>query len=195
MYYILINKFINKYKQLINLGGTHSAFVKEINKIEPSSDKLLSLIDTLRDEKKINLSDWNHLPPILLVCYYLEGDNLILTLERLLQYGADLKLDIKPQIIFLPVMYMIGKYGCCPFTVLCRKKPLKYIEAIQLIMTYRPEYNDLSNFEFVKIFKWKDRTTGDENDNYGLDGEVGLSLDLVKLLVYKNIDITPKKKK
>lgn len=94
MYYIPIHKFINKIITIINMGGTHSAFVKEIKKIEPSSDKLLSLIDALRDENKINLNDIDHLPPILLVCQYLQGNNLILTLERLLQYGANAEMFV-----------------------------------------------------------------------------------------------------
>jgi len=176
------------------MGGTHSAFVKELTKREPSSRKLLSLIDTLHNEKKINLSDFNHMPTILLVCYYLEGNNLILTLERLLQYGADPEPDVKPQIIYMPVMYMIEKYGCCPFTVLCRKKPLKYIEAIQLIMTYCPEFKDLSNLKFVEIFRWINEISGYGDGTVFRNSEVDMSLDLTKLLVSKNIDLTSVKK-
>jgi len=175
------------------MGGTHSAFVKEIKKPEPSSDKLLKLIDTLRDEKKINLNTWNRLPPVALVCWYLEGDNLILALEKLLQYGADI------EVMSRYVTERAIKCGDHPFIVLCKKKPLQYIEAIQLIMTYRPGYNDLSGFKFVdllgykfvKLFEGIDYLTGNVNEIYDWSGEDYLSLDLIKLLVSKNIDLTP----
>lgn len=60
-------------------------------------------------------------------------------------------------------------------------------------MAYYPAFNDLSKFKFVQILKWPSTIIHVGYYTSYQTIESDLSLDLTKLLVSKNIDLTPDK--